>query len=681
MTPLEPDRIPPELRALRQWVLWVSLPDKDGKKPRKLPKQTNDLDAKTNDPNTWTTFNAALDRHQRGGMAGIGFVFSVDDPFIGVDLDDCLTDAGTVKLWAAQILERIGPTYAEISPSGNGVKLWLRGKLPAGATGKKRSWHDGSVEVYQERRFFTVTGDQLDDAPSTIADGQTAMDWLWSTIIAPAKPSADERRIMDRARKYLARLPPAISGQNGHNATFYAACSLVLGFNLADSAAIELLHEYNERCDPPWSDAELQHKVRSASEQLGERGYLLGEAIAHETPVAAHEPMMTCLANIEPCAVDWLWPGRIPLGQIALLVGRPGEGKSFVTIDAAARISTGTPWPDGSDCPSGSVILMSVEDDPRKTIRPRLDAHGADARRVHLLSAVRWVDEAGQCERLITMADVGVIESALARLRDCKLIVVDPIGSFLGGRTDSHRDNEVRSVLAPIAALAEKYGPAVLIVAHRRKSGGSFADDTALGSRAFTGIARAVWHLSSDPGNKERRLLLPGKNNLARVGDGLAFSIIGDPARIAWERDAVAMSADDALAAENDRRDSKPGPDAGALESAISWLKVALADGARPAKELQEEWRDGHGGSKRTLERAKQTLAVEPFRREVPGHWFWRLPAKIAKCLALGDLGDLAENPKTVSVFNYDSHDVVKLRQLGDLASVTERNGQIEWPD
>ena len=113
------------------------------------------------------------------------------------------------------------------------------------------------------------------------------------------------------------------------------------------------------------------------------------------------------------------------------------------------------------------------------------------------------------------------------RLPDCKLVVIDPIGSFLGNGTDAHRDNEVRGVLAPVAMLAEKHGPAVLVVAHRRKSAGSIADDLALGSRAFTGIARAVWHLTRDPDDKARRLLLPGKNNLAREGDGLAFSISG----------------------------------------------------------------------------------------------------------------------------------------------------------
>ncbi len=85
----------------------------------------------------------------------------------------------------------------------------------------------------------------------------------------------------------------------------------------------------------------------------------LADAAPEWTPTPALEagPILTCLADVEPRPVSWLWPGRIPLGRITLLVGRPGEGKSFLTTDAAARVTTGTPWPDGSDCPQGSVIL------------------------------------------------------------------------------------------------------------------------------------------------------------------------------------------------------------------------------------------------------------------------------------------------------------------------------------
>lgn len=345
---------------------------------------------------------------------------------------------------------------------------------------------------------------------------------------------------------------------------------------------------------------------------------------AAETP-AQPGPVLIRMSDVEPREVSWLWPGRIPLGRITLLVGRPGEGKSFITIDAAARVTTGTPWPDRAECPRGSVILISAEDDPHDTIRPRLDAHRADVGKVHLLSMVRRVGADGQpYEAMFTLADLPALEQALQTLPDCKLIIIDPIGSFLGGSTDAHRDNEVRSVLAPVAALAEKHRVAVVVVAHRRKASGACADDLALGSRAFTGIARAVWHLSRDPDSKGRRLLLPGKNNLAVEGDGLAFTIEGDPARLGWERDPVARSADDALVAENECA-RKPGPAPAARDKAAEWLRDLLASGPLETCAIKTEGLEA-GYSWRTLHRAKDELGIQPYRERFSSAYLWKLP-------------------------------------------------------
>ncbi|MFQ5732842.1 MAG: AAA family ATPase, partial [Planctomycetaceae bacterium] len=337
-------------------------------------------------------------------------------------------------------------------------------------------------------------------------------------------------------------------------------------------------------------------------------------------PSSPTGPVLRCLADIEARPINWLWPRRIPAGRITLLVGRPGEGKSFLTCDLAARISTGTPWPDGSTCSRGSVLLVTAEDDPSDTIRPRLDAHHADVRRVHILTAVRHADENGDVtEVMFTLRDVAALEAALKTLPDCRLIVIDPIGSFLGGGTDAHRDNEVRSVLAPVAQLAEKYGVAVLVVAHVRKTLAAYADDMALGSRAFTGIARAVWHLTHDREHKLRRLLLPGKCNLAAQQTGLAFTIGGDPPSLCWEREPVDLTADDRVA--EDLR-PKRGPDPEAQNEAQVFLRQALADGPRLVKDIRSEALDAHGIGKRTLDRAKKSIGVVAYRPEIPGPWW-----------------------------------------------------------
>ena len=207
-----------------------------------------------------------------------------------------------------------------------------------------------------------------------------------------------------------------------------------------------------------------------------------------------------------------LWHHRIPLGRITLVVGRPGEGKSFMTTDWAAKVSAGSPWPDGAPCARGSVLIVSAEDDAGVTIRPRLDARRGDPSKIHILSGVRRRETDGtRTELAFALADVAVLEESIKQIPDLRLIVIDPIGSYLGGRVDAHRDNETRAVLSPVARLGERYGAAIIMVAHRRKSGGEHADDTALGSRAFTGIARVVWHVSRHPDDKTTRLFLPGR--------------------------------------------------------------------------------------------------------------------------------------------------------------------------
>jgi hypothetical protein len=360
------------------------------------------------------------------------------------------------------------------------------------------------------------------------------------------------------------------------------------------------------------------------------------ESLAARTAIGAG-PILLCLADVTPEDVRWLWPHRIPLGRLTIVVGRPGEGKSFFTMDLAARVSRGRAFPDRSGCPAGSVIIVSAEDNPADTIRPRLDACEADVVKVFVLSGVRYTAADGdRRERAFTLADIGMLEAALRAQPDCKLVVIDPIGSYLGAGTDAHRDNEVRAVLSPLAGLADRFGVAVVLVAHRRKSSGDCADDGVLGSRAFTGLARAVWHLSRDPDDKARRLLLPGKNNLTPEGDGLAFRIEGKPGRIVWEDGPVEMTADDAVMfeARAAAESRKPGPVAEARKKAAKWLEEVLAGGPRPPAELKE--RAVVAGHKwRTVERAADDLGIARDRGGFGEGSRWQL--RSTSDVAIGD--------------------------------------------
>ena len=173
---------------------------------------------------------------------------------------------------------------------------------------------------------------------------------------------------------------------------------------------------------------------------------------ASDIPVRT--PVLISLADVEPTEVQWLWKNRIALGKLTLLVGDPGEGKSFLSLDITSRVTTGAKWPDGSGhAPLGGVVLLGAEDDLADTVRPRLDAACADVSRVVALQAVKSRDEQGDYARGLSLdRDLDVVEQAIVATPDCKLLIVDPISAYMGD-ADSHKNADVRSVLAPLAEL------------------------------------------------------------------------------------------------------------------------------------------------------------------------------------------------------------------------------------
>jgi RecA-family ATPase len=157
------------------------------------------------------------------------------------------------------------------------------------------------------------------------------------------------------------------------------------------------------------------------------------------------ENVGTLLSEVEPERVEWLWLGRIPKGKVSLIEGDPGTGKSALTTDLAARVSAGGELPDGAPCEVAGVVLISAEDGLRDTIRPRLDAAGADTSRVVGLATVPDLEGA---ERLLGIpADMSIIERGMERV-GAGLVVVDPLAAFLGPGIDAHKDQDVRRALA-----------------------------------------------------------------------------------------------------------------------------------------------------------------------------------------------------------------------------------------
>ncbi|MFO1006984.1 MAG: AAA family ATPase [Planctomycetaceae bacterium] len=304
-------------------------------------------------------------------------------------------------------------------------------------------------------------------------------------------------------------------------------------------------------------------------------------------------PKVTRLSDVTEEPVEWLWPGRVPLGKLTLGSGDPGLGKSFVTIDMAARVTTGAAWPDcpGEINPVGSVVLVSCEDGLGDTVVPRLKRAGGNPSKVIALEGVETIGSDGQMiSRPFNLTDgMAILDQVLAENPDTRLVIVDPVGAY-GGRTDSHRDNEVRAMLAPLGELAARYRVAVVMIAHMAKGKNSNPLYKSMASIAYIAASRAAWLFFKDQDDPERRLILLGKLNIAKEPMGLAYRLIDG--RVSWESDPVELTAAEYLAKEDQgRRKSQTGysdlPPASEVERAKQFILRSIAAGRVASDELE----------------------------------------------------------------------------------------------
>jgi putative DNA primase/helicase len=326
-----------------------------------------------------------------------------------------------------------------------------------------------------------------------------------------------------------------------------------------------------------------------------------------------------CLADVEPEEVAWLWPGYLPVGKLVMLDGDPCAGKSTISLDICARISSGAAFPgESTKRPPGSSLYITAEDGLADTVRPRLDACGADATRVFAM-------EQGEYPVFPEAADWlrgYIVEQNIA------LVVIDPIMGFLDSRHDSHKDQESRQILGKLSALADETGATIICIRHLRKSGGSKAMYCGGGSIAFSAAARVALLAGLAPDNSQRRVLSITKCNLAATPESLFYRIVSESAegapRIQWEGSAP-YTADDLV------REEPQGDTASALNEAQEFLAAELTAGQVETQELLRRGKAA-GFSQPTLKRAKKALGVKSRHIGQLGEkgqsWVWELPTK-----------------------------------------------------
>lgn len=372
--------IPAELRERHQWVVWRLEVRKDKKgngKDTKVPYSARTWrPASSTDPATWASFDDALASHEAADTSdGVGFVFTANDPYVGVDLDHCFGDDGRLAGWATMILGHFPGAYIERSPSGHGLKLFVRGAWPRTRHRKPLPAGNGArVEVYDRARYFTVTGDVWGTAPHELPDATEGLVWLASSLFPEPKPapksshpsangspSVDDEELIDKAHRATngALFAQLWAGEwdaqyDSQSEADLALCSMLAFYAGPDPERVDRLFRRSGLCREKWERADYRkdtiNKAIAGRTQFYSAHTAGGqpESQPAERPTIIIEPYAALDLDGEAEPIRWILEGWIPDRAITLVCGGAGEGKSTLLGAQALAIAAGVaPWRHG----------------------------------------------------------------------------------------------------------------------------------------------------------------------------------------------------------------------------------------------------------------------------------------------------------------------------------------------
>ena len=344
------------------------------------------------------------------------------------------------------------------------------------------------------------------------------------------------------------------------------------------------------------------------------------------------------IGDIEEEEIEWLWPGRIPLGEVTVIMGKMGDGKSTLSGYLAMKVSTGTPW---SDCPddneAGTVLILQAEEDSKRSIKPRMAAFGYGKGKVHLIKGTDQGD--GEDSWFSLASDVDLLAKECETRGDVRLILIDPIGAYLRG-INGWNEIETRAYLQPLFRLARDHDVAVVLLAHPKKDGECDILDRMSGTGAILQMARVGWYFSEDPGDKSRRLLslMKGFDGTTRTAIAVAYD--ARKRVMTWFDDAIPMSARqvDHLLQKNAREaklNAKPGRDPAIARKAEEFLLAAIAAGPMLLSAVQDQALN-HGIKEGSFRMCWKRLTSEDgrvrrYRSEEDGRYWLALSAPKAE--------------------------------------------------
>ena len=328
---------------------------------------------------------------------------------------------------------------------------------------------------------------------------------------------------------------------------------------------------------------------------------------------------------------DWLWKHYLARGELHLIAGSPGVGKTTLALKIVATVTRGELWPDGERAPAGYCIIWSGEDQIETTLRPRLQAMNADLSRVLFVGMA--VDPDTQRERFFDPAsDLNQLRRAIIDELDGEvaLILLDPISATIVG--DSHKNAEVRRSFLPVQALAADFNCAVLGITHFAKASEKRdAVERVLGSVAFTAGPRMVLVAIRPHDESQPFRLVRAKTNISPPGGGFEYQLVqwllpqpdgAIPTQYVQFGKVLEGPARTLLAVELPPKTERPEP---ALDEAKEFLAKLLAGGSALVREIEHATKEA-GHSWATVRRAKAALGARSVKdKESKGKWRWTL--------------------------------------------------------
>lgn len=314
------------------------------------------------------------------------------------------------------------------------------------------------------------------------------------------------------------------------------------------------------------------------------------------------ELKMIKMSDIEAQEIEWLWYPYIAYGKLAIVQGDPGDGKTTLILNLAAKLTKGEGLDENMKVTEPmNVIYQTAEDGLADTVKPRLLQAGADCEKVLV------IDES---EKSLSMLDER-IEEALIKT-GARVLILDPIQAYLGSGTDMNRANEVRNMTKRLAALAEKYKCAIILIGHMNKAAGNKAAYRGMGSIDFYAVARSVLLVGRVEGEPNIRAMVQIKNNLAEFGYAKAFRLSEEGFR--WLGD-YEITADEVLGGY--------APKINKLEQAKDLLRELSKELEKVESNSIYDMAKEQNISKRTLENAKREMGIRAKREN--GSWYWPL--------------------------------------------------------